>query len=163
MIAAKTMVDVRTTRSGELETVQVPDDAVLTFPEGLPGFEGHTSFVLIEDDRLAPFRWLQAAEDPRVGFLVIEPSAFIADYGFELDDQDAERLGLDDAVEPRVLCILAVPGDVRAMTANLRAPLVINPRRRLAKQVILSDDSYPLRHPVFDSAGQTAEAERRAC
>ncbi len=45
-----------------------------------------------------------------------------------------------------------MPGDVRAMTANLQAPLVINPATRLGKQVILTDERFSLRHPVFGPA-----------
>jgi flagellar assembly factor FliW len=142
-------MDIRTTRLGTLETVPVPDTAVLTFPEGLPGFEDHHAFALIEDQTLEPFHWLQSLADPNVGFLVIEPAALVPDYAFDLPDPDVRLLELDGTNPPRVLCILTVPGDVQAMTANLQAPLVINPRRQLGKQVILTDEGYPLRHPVF--------------
>jgi flagellar assembly factor FliW len=148
---------VRTACFGGLETIQVPDQAVLTFPEGLPGFEEHRAFALIDDDRLGEFHWLQSLDDPDAGFLVLEPSEFVADYAFDLPDDVAAALGLDETVQPRVLVILAIPGDIRAMTANLRAPLVINVQSRVGKQVILADDRYALRHPVFGpSAGETA-------
>ena len=54
---------------------------------------------------------------------------------------------------------MVVPEDVRAMTANLQAPLVINERDRLAKQVILTDDRFPLRYSVF---GGDARRDGRA-
>jgi flagellar assembly factor FliW len=77
-------------------------------------------------------------------------------------------LGLDDAADARVLAILVVPEDVRAMTANLQAPLIVNPQKRLAKQVILTDERFPLRYPVFGGAGGAGTADRgsgrrRAC
>jgi hypothetical protein len=71
------MLEIRTTRYGEMETVQVSEDTVLAFPEGLPGFERHRRFSLIQDPKLAPFSWLQSLHDPLVGFLVIEPGLLI--------------------------------------------------------------------------------------
>ena len=147
-----TLHEVRTTRFGDLETVSVSEDAIWTFPDGLPGFERHTTFALMEHERLEPFMWLQSVEDPMTGFLVIEPALLVNDYSFDLGDPDVELLGLSDDVQPRVLAVLVVPGDVRAMTANLQAPLVINPATRLGKQVILTDERFSLRHPVFGPA-----------
>ena len=153
-------MDVRTTRFGELETIVVSDEAELTFAEGLPGFEEHTAFALMQDERLGPFGLLQSLVDPDVGFLVVEPAHFAEDYAFDLTDEDVARLELDESVAPLTLCILVIPGDVRTMTANLRAPIVVNPTRRLAKQVILADDRYPLRHSVFTPSGEWNNIDR---
>lgn len=48
-IATTRMLEIRTTRYGEMETVHVSEDTVLAFPEGVPGFERHRRFALIED------------------------------------------------------------------------------------------------------------------
>lgn len=165
---ATRMLEIRTTRYGEMETIQIPESAVLAFPEGVPGFERHRRFALIEDTKLAPFCWLQSLHDPLVGFLVIEAGLLIADYEFDISDPDVDLLGLDDAADARVLSILVVPENIRAMTANLQAPLIVNPAKRIAKQVILTDERFPLRHPVFGNAGTVGAAEhapgrRRAC
>jgi flagellar assembly factor FliW len=162
------MLEIRTTRYGEMETIQIAETAVLAFPEGVPGFERHRRFALIEDTRLAPFSWLQSLHDPLVGFLVIEAGLLVADYEFDIADPDADMLGLDDSADARVLSILVVPENVRAMTANLQAPLIVNPVKRIAKQVILTDERFPLRYPVFGNAGGAGAAEqgpgrRRAC
>ena len=116
-------IEIRTTRYGEMETVEISEDTILTFPEGVPGFERHRRFALIQDPKLAPFSWLQSLHDPLVGFLVIAPGLLVHDYEFDIADPDVELLGLDDASEASVLSILVVPEDVRAMTANLQAPL----------------------------------------
>ena len=159
-MSAPTMRNVRTTRFGDLETVAVSEEAILTFPDGLPGFERHTTFALMEHERLEPFLWLQSIEDPLIGFLVIEPALLVNDYSFDLGDPDVELLGLADDVEPRVLAVLVVPEDVRAMTANLQAPVVVNPASRLGKQVILTDERFSLRHPVFGGS-EARTAPRR--
>jgi flagellar assembly factor FliW len=48
-----------------------------------------------------------------------------------------------------VLVILNVPADPSRTTANLRGPLVLNTERRLARQLVLQDDFWPLRYAVF--------------
>ncbi|MGE3272442.1 MAG: flagellar assembly protein FliW [Chloroflexota bacterium] len=157
--------EIRTTRYGEMETIEISETAVIAFPEGVPGFERHQRFALIEDQKLAPFSWLQSLHDPLVGFLVIEPGLLVADYAFDIADPDVELLELNDPSEARVLSILVVPEDVRAMTANLQAPLILNPEKRIAKQVILTDERFPLRYPVFGGPGtvERSPGRRRAC
>jgi flagellar assembly factor FliW len=157
--------EIRTTRYGEMETIEISETAVIAFPEGVPGFERHQRFALIEDQKLAPFSWLQSLHDPLVGFLVIEPGLLVTDYSFDIADPDAEQLELNDSTEARVLSILVVPEDVRAMTANLQAPLILNPVKRIAKQVILTDERFPLRYPVFGGSGtvERSPGRRRAC
>jgi flagellar assembly factor FliW len=50
--------------------------------------------------------------------------------------------------------ILTIPSDdPSAMTANLRGPLLMNPRTRLCKQLVLTED-YPTRYPVFSAPSQ---------
>ncbi len=165
-----TMLDVGTTRFGDEETVAVAEEAIVAFPDGLPGFERHTTFALMEHERLEPFLWLQSLHDPMIGFLVIEPALLVDDYSFDLNDADAGVLDLTDDTQPRVLSVLVVPEDAHSMTANLQAPLVVNEARRIGKQVILTDDRFSLRHPVFgDRGGERRRGEtkhaarRRAC
>ena len=159
------MIDVRTTRYGEMETVRVSEEVVLTFPDGMPGFERHHRYALLQDTKLAPFFWLQSLHDPLVGFLVITPGLLVRDYEFDIADPDVEMLDLDDASEARVLSILVVPEDIRAMTTNLQAPIIINPLKRIAKQVILTDERFPLRFPVFGHLNSESRAQerRRSC
>lgn len=167
-MATTRMLEIRTTRYGEMETVRISEEAVIAFPEGIPSFERHRRFALIDDAKLGPFSWLQSLHDPLVGFLVIEAGLLVTDYEFDISDPDVELLGLDDPSDALVLSILVVPENVRAMTANLQAPVIVNPQRRIAKQVILTDERFPLRHPVFGNAGGAGAVEqgpgrRRAC
>jgi flagellar assembly factor FliW len=147
---------VRTARLGPLETVEVPEDARLSFPAGLPGFEDYMAFALIEDEYYAPFCWLQALDDPYISFLMVPPASVVPEYDLDVADEDCESLRLDEAVEPRLYCIVTVPEDVQALTANLKAPVVINPARRRGKQIIRTDERYSLRQPVMQGAADEA-------
>ncbi|HLH25573.1 MAG TPA: flagellar assembly protein FliW [Chloroflexota bacterium] len=152
---------VRSARLGPMETLALPEEARLTFPTGLPGFEDYTAFALIEDEYYAPFCWLQSLDDPYISFLLVPPGCVDPDYELALPDEDRESLRLEAGTEPRLYCIVVVPKDVQAMTANLKAPLVINPVRRQGKQVIRTDERYALREPVL--RGAAAEAVVQAC
>lgn len=154
---------VDTTRFGQLETLELPDHAILTLPRGLYGFEAHRDFAIIEEARYLPFRWLQALDDPCLRFVLLPPALVDPRYAPELSPSDRALLELAPDERYDLYAIVVVPPDLRAMTANLKAPLVVNPRRRLALQVILSDERYSLRHPVAAGTVQFAGDGRAAC
>ena len=142
-------ITVRTMRLGALGEIELPARARLRFAEGLPGFEAEHDFALIEDADFAPFGWLQSLGDPNVRFLVIDPALVRPGYAIDLADGDVASLALSGPHEARLLAIVTVPDDVEAMTANLKAPVVVNTRLAQARQVILTDDRFLLQHPVF--------------
>ena len=55
-------------------------DTIIHFDEGLIGFSECKDFQLMENDGIAPFRLLQAADDLEVGFMVLDPKVVISDY-----------------------------------------------------------------------------------
>jgi len=157
MIDGRTM-ELQTTRFGQLETLEIPAEMVLEFPHGLPGFESHKSFALIEDDHYLPFRWLQSLGDPTVAFTVISPELVVGQYEVDVADLDVECLELVEGNDPDVLCILVMPEDIRTATINLKAPIVVNRPRQRGKQVILTDERYPLRYRAFNPGSSSRPA-----
>lgn len=128
---------VPTDRFGEL-TVDPGD--VIEFPDGLVGFAVVTRAIAVpvNDDGL--FWWLQAVDDPALAFLAVVPWAFFADYEPVLPADVQDRLGLDDADDALVYCLVTIHDDPRRFTANLLGPVVVNRRRRLGRQVVLDAD-----------------------
>ena len=144
---------IETTRFGALA---VDERKVLTFPDGLPGFEDHRLFTLVphhvgEGGKGSPFVWLQSLENGGLAFLAMEPHQSFPDYAPRVPRAELEALALaDEAARPRLYAILTVPpGDPVGITANLMAPVVVNPRARLAKQIVLNTDQYGLRHRLL--------------
>lgn len=141
-----------TTRFGPL---QVDGLAALTFPDGLPGFEQFRRFVLVphptpEGEPASPFEWLQSLDDSALAFLAIAPHSIMAHYAPRLPQSDLAAIGLDSGEAPQLYALLTVPpGNPHGITANLLAPIAINPTGRLARQVIASDDQYSLRHRLL--------------
>ena len=127
------------------------DVPTLNFAAGIPGFPEARQFALVwwgEDDNT--FSILTSLEQTGLEFLVVPPLTFFPDYEPEIDDDTAERLGLESAEDAIVLVIVTVGDDPGAATANLLAPVVVNRHTREAAQVVLTEGNQPLRAPLFD-------------
>jgi flagellar assembly factor FliW len=142
-------MQIATRRYGQLETVEVTASQVFDFTPGPVGFEQHTRFALIPEGD-SPIEWLQSLDDPAVAFAVVEPFLFLPEYAFEIADADATALGLQQPGDAAVRCVLTVREQVSAISANLMAPIVLNPRARTGRQVVLQDSGWPLRFPVLE-------------
>jgi len=141
----KTCID--STRFGRIE---VDEEAVITFSEGLFGFEGYRRFVVLCLDEKSPFRWLQSMEEPGLAFVVIEPRHFMPDYAPTISDADAEALGLDADTPTLTFVIVTIPpGKPEQMTANLTGPIITNAVPRTARQVVVEDDCYSTKRSVL--------------
>jgi flagellar assembly factor FliW len=142
-----------TTRFGALN---VDDRKVITFPDGMPGFEDRRLFTLVphhtaDGGKGSPFVWLQSLEDGELAFLAMEPHQSFPEYAPRVPRAEMEALSLNgEGARPRLFSLLTVPvGDPCGITANLMAPVVVNTRARLAKQVVLNTDEYGLRHRLL--------------
>jgi len=141
----KTCID--STRFGRIE---VDEEAVITFSQGLFGFENYRRFVVLCLDEKSPFRWLQSLEEPSLAFVVIEPRYFMPDYAPTISDADAEALGLDADTPYLMFAVVTVPpGKPEQMTANLMGPIIVNAVTRMARQVVVEDDCYSTKHSIL--------------
>lgn len=114
---------------------------------GLAGFPDAERYVLVELPEASPLALLRSLDEPGLEFVVVPPTVFFPDYAPELDDADAERLGLTDAADALLLVVVTVGESVETSTVNLLAPVVINQRTLAAAQVILQAN-LPLRAPL---------------
>ena len=121
----------------------------VTLVDALPGFPRHRDYVLVAADATGLLRWLQSVDPDGPRFLVVPPAPFVPEYAPRLPGAALTDLGLDTAAEAELFCLVTVPdGDVRAATANLRAPLVVHPETGRARQVVLTEGGHPIRHPL---------------
>lgn len=138
----------RTSRFGEIEFT---DDVVMLFPEGVLGFPESRRYILLEHDADgSPFKWLQSLDNPDLAFIVLDPYQIVSDYRFEID-MDTERIiGTDLPSCCALMAISTIPyNEPLKMTANLKAPLVVNVQTRRGRQVVLSTNYYQINAPVF--------------
>jgi flagellar assembly factor FliW len=134
-------MDFQTTRFGALK---LEDHRLVDFVDGIPGFPAFTRAVLIEVDDNPDYYWLQSVDDGDLAFLTVVPWSFFADYELVLNDDDQAAIGLDDAGDAFICCLVSVDRDARSFTANLRAPIVVNVAMNRARQVILPDERLSL-------------------
>lgn len=140
------MTIINTLRFGELECT---DDDFLTFSKALLGFPTEDRFVLLSEGIQAPFMWLQSLKSPELALVVLDPWLVLMDYQLELTVDLKRRLEIVDEEQVMILGIVVIPKDPKAATINLRAPVVINVKKRLGEQIILIDEDYDLRYPIF--------------
>jgi flagellar assembly factor FliW len=136
-------------QASSLEVPPLVSRDQIRFPHGLPGFEQCRSFVLMTSEALGPVQCLKALEGPAASFLVVDPRRVLEDYRCQLSEADRVRLGANDSDPLLWLALITIELD-GTITANLRAPIVINPARMLGHQVVPHDCVYPLRHVVAD-------------
>ncbi|MBX6321712.1 MAG: flagellar assembly protein FliW [Rhodospirillaceae bacterium] len=131
--------------------VAVQAGSVIDMPQGPLGFTQHRRFVLIElpNPKLAPFRLLQSLSDAEVSFVVtpLRPESGLIDLG---DIEEACNTSGFSVSEALVLLIVTVRQEAGRIvtTVNLRAPVVLDPNRRVARQVVLANPDYAVRHPL---------------
>ena len=136
----------RLTPARAAEPVQVQ---VLSLTEPLPGFPGHRDYVLVPAEDGGRLFWLQSVTPDGPRFLAIPAGAYFPHYAPSLPDAACSELGLAGPGEARLYCLVTVPdGEVAAATANLRAPVVVNPATHRARQVVLLDTAHPIRRSL---------------
>jgi len=140
-------------------TLEVPDASILTFPSGILGFPEWTRYVMLDHDTDAPFKWLHCAEEASLAFVIIDPALFNPHYQVIISPEARVEVEGNETDELSLAVILTIPSnDPTAMTANLRGPLLMNPRTRLCKQLVFSED-YPTRYPVFAATTQAEHSQ----
>lgn len=144
-------MQIATTRFGALE---VQEEQIIHIPNGIVGFPDDRKYILLEQKKGSPFIWLQSVANGALAFVLIDPLLFKPDYKVEIGPEDAEDLGLKNGGnEAQIMAIVNIlnrgeDGKPIAITANLLGPIVINPQKRLAKQVVLYGGQYSHRHPI---------------
>lgn len=142
---------IQTSRFGQ---VSLKTEDILTFSEGILGFADLRQFVLLDDPSDEIFAWLQSCESAQIAFPVLEPELFSDTYKVNLTKSDLEGVKLSDQTKARYFSIITIPDDPTQMTANLKAPIVINVEKRLARQCVLQDNNLAIREPIFTKLQQ---------
>jgi flagellar assembly factor FliW len=139
-------VIIKTGRFGQLT---VGDDETIFIPQGILGFPEYKRFCLVDPGDETLILWLQSLENPEIVFPVLEPKIFKPDFAVRLSAAELRELKLENVNQSAVFAILTIPEDATQMTANLKAPLVINLKEQIAKQVVLQENEYSIKHEMF--------------
>lgn len=132
-----------------LGEVQIESASIIQFPQGIPAFEEEKEFVVIPLGAQSPFVTLQSVKTPSVGFMAVYPYHFKEDYTFDLEQEDLQQLKIEKSEDVLVYAILTLKDTLENSTMNLLAPVAINVKKQIGKQVVLHENAeHPLRYPL---------------
>jgi flagellar assembly factor FliW len=142
-------VNIVTTRFG---LVAWRESDLIRLPEGLIGFRNATLFAQLPDPEVAGLSWLQSVTCADLAFGLIAPPLALGDYRVELRAGDLAALELNDERSALIYVIVNKP-EHGGLTVNLQGPVVINPIKRLGRQLVLTSSRYAVRYPLAGPLG----------
>ncbi len=125
--------------------VEIEQDDVLFFPQGLMGLEDCQHWVLLADAENELLGWLQSTTRPEIAMAVVSPRRLVAGYQVRIARNELAPLSLTHPQQAKVLVI--VGRNDRSITLNLKAPLLIHLDQRLGRQVLNNADQ-PLQYEL---------------
>ncbi len=133
--------------------IEIDDQKILHFEEGLIGFENLKKFTLIynsEEENSKSIIWLQSLDEPMVAFPMINPFHVMTDYNPIINDEILDSLGELKEENTALFLTLTVPADITKMTTNLKAPIIINAETKKGCQVIAENPDYVIKYNIYD-------------
>ncbi|MDA3847841.1 MAG: flagellar assembly protein FliW [Vallitaleaceae bacterium] len=141
---------VKTKHFGE---VTIEDNKLVTFEEGIYGFEELRQYVILydnEDNEMQAFCWLQSVDDSDICLPMVNPVSWFPTYSPEIDDKLILRIGKLEETDLSVFSVIVVPGKFEDITANLKAPIIVNNKTLKGIQVIVEGEEYQVRHNLYE-------------
>ena len=129
-------------------TINYEEDEIIIFENGVPGFNNLKKFIIkeIED---SPFSLLQSLEDGEVGFILISPFSVYEDYEIKLNDEIINSLSINSSEEILLYSIVTLNSKLEEITANLKAPIVLNIKLKKGQQYIIDQIKYKIKEKIF--------------
>jgi flagellar assembly factor FliW len=140
---------IKTRGFGEID---IDENKVITFDEGIPGMP-HLKKYLLMSDRIenSNLYWLQSIEDTDIAFVMMDIFPLMPDYSPSLPESKLDELGIDENHKDYLIFNIAVvPKELKKITVNLKAPVIINTLTNKGMQLICSNDEYPIKYYLFE-------------
>jgi flagellar assembly factor FliW len=138
---------ISTIKFGDLE---IPENNIINMEKPILGFEHLKKYCLIEREDCEPFLWFQSIEEPSVSFLVVNPIIFYPDYRIEVNPKEIEELQVHDVRKVETYVIVTIPQEPTQLSVNLQGPILINTETCLAKQLVMVNSSYHVKHFILN-------------
>ena len=135
--------------------IDIDDSKIITLDKGIIGFPDLKKFTLIfdsekENDGTPGIMWFQSMDEPQFAMPVIIPNYVVPDYNPIVNDELLDGLGELNEKNIYVITTISVPEDIKNMTINLKAPIVINTETLKGAQIIVENEDALVRFPVYD-------------
>ena len=142
--------------------VEISEDKILTFEDGIIGFPELKHFTLIHDEEKgkdAGIRYFQSIEEPAFAMPVMNPLMVCEDYNPQVSEEFLSSLGNISDENIVVLVTVTVPTDLTKMTVNLQGPIIINSDEKKGAQIIVEGGDYPVKFPIYEILKSRKEGE----
>lgn len=149
---------VKTRHFGEID---LDEEKIICFEQGILGFEDCKKYTLLYDNENGErpdISWLQSLDEPSLAIPVISPFLIRPDYNPTVEDELLHSLGEITPENMVVLVSVTVPSDITKISANLKAPFVINADLKKGCQVIVESD-YEIKYHFYEKL-QAAKAKK---
>ncbi len=140
-----------------LGEVEINEDSILKFPEGLLGFESSKRFALLDIPQNEVFKVMQDIDRDYVSFVVADPWYFVCDYEIDIPDEELLKIDISKKEDLAVINIVTLSDDTQKSTINLLAPVVMNISLRKGRQFVLNEVKYSVKHKLY------SEDEAKRC
>ena len=131
--------------------IEYDEQKIINFPHGIPGFPNDKRFLFMsENEDEDMFFWLQSVDNGDVAFTLMNVYGVLPNYDPLVDEEEIKELGCIADKPLEIYNIAVIPEDAKQMRVNLMAPIVINMEEGLGRQVICTNDDYPVRYFIFE-------------
>jgi len=130
------------------EVINYSEEDIIFFKNGLPGFEDLKKFIVFPLKDNDSFSIIHSIEED-LGIILISPFMVKENYEFKLEENILEELKIKEPNEVMVYTTVTLNSNIEKITTNLKAPIVINRFSKLAKQIIIDNESYKIKEPIF--------------
>lgn len=141
---------IKTKSFGEID---IPEEKIIHFEKGLLGLSEYKDYTIlydIEEGKEASIAWLQSVDEQSLAIPVINPLLIKEDYNPILEEELLSSLGVLTDENVVVMLTLTVPKNVKEMTINMKAPIIINSDTRRGAQMIAENRDYMVRYKIYD-------------
>ena len=136
--------------------VEIEEKQIVTFPEGIMGFEQYHKYALINSE-YEPFIWLQSLEEKNLAFLLIDPFLISSEYEADIDDENLKKIQVQAPEDIVVMTIVTIPANGEPITANFLGPIVINRKNNKCLQVVLNDGRWNTKFNIVEALKKKGE------
>lgn len=134
--------------------VEYQEGDLITVQEGFFGFPELKRFLPLQleknDDSLL---LMQSVERREIAFVTVAPTTLMPDYSPAVSTEDLTALEAEDSGILSYYAICVIKSNYLEDTVNLKCPLAIHPKTKMARQVMLENQSYGFRHKLSSFPG----------
>lgn len=140
--------------------ITVNEEKVIHFENGIIGFPDMQNYLIIFDKDKGDksmISWLQSIEEPGYAIPILNPLLVKDDYNPVVNDELLKPLGELDTEETIIFVTITIPSNLENTTVNLKAPIIINAITRQACQIVVENDNYLVKYPVYEIFKERSE------